>query len=145
MIMMTKEQFLKVKKSLILHEAERSYPYVDTVGKITIGIGYNLSDRGIDNDWIEKQFQEDVEYFYDQLCEFPWYHLLNEDRQIILIDMAFMGWKKFLEFDKMIHALEKNDYELAAQEMLNSKWAEEVKDRAVQLSYGMREGIYNVD
>lgn len=143
--MMAKEQFLKVRKSLVLHENERNYPYVDTVGKISIGIGYNLSDRGLSDDWIDKQFQEDVEYFYKNLCEFSWFHLLNEDRQIILIDMAFMGWKRFLEFEKMIQALEERDYESAAHEMMASKWAEEVKDRAVKLSQGMRIGVYDVE
>lgn len=141
--MMTKEFFSRVKQSLIAHEGFENYPYTDTVGKITIGIGYNLSDRGIDNEWINKQFQEDVNYFYGQLCEFPWFHLMNEDRQIILIDMAFMGWKRFLEFKEMISALEKRDYQRAADEMLDSEWAEEVGHRAIVLANGMRKGIYD--
>lgn len=143
--MMTKEQFLKVKKSLVLHEGWRDKPYVDSAGKITIGCGYNLSDRGIDGDWIDRQFKEDVEFFYKNLYEFPWFHLLNEDRQIVLVDMAFMGWKRFLGFEKMIDALERNDYELAAHEIMMSKWAEEVKDRAVQLSNGMKNGVYEIE
>lgn len=142
--MMTKETFLRIKRSLILHEGHENYPYTDPLGKITIGIGYNLTDRGIDNDWINKQFQDDVIFFYKNLCEFPWFHLLNEDRQIVLIDMSFMGWKRFLEFEKMISALEKRDYQKAADEMINSKWAEEVKDRAIKLAEGMRTGEYYV-
>ncbi len=142
--MMTKEQFLKVKKSLILHEGKRNHAYVDSVGKITIGIGFNLTDRGLDDEWIDNQFQSDVTYFYNNLCDFPWFHLLNEDRQIILIDMAFMGWKKFLGFKEMLTALADRNYERAALEMLDSKWAEEVKDRAVQLAEGMKTGVYNI-
>ncbi len=142
--MMTKEAFLRIKRSLVLHEGHENFPYIDSVGKISIGIGYNLSDRGLDNDWINNQFQQDVNFFYKNLCEFPWFHLLNEDRQIILIDMAFMGWKRFLGFEKMIDALERRDYEKAALEILNSKWADEVKDRAVQLAEGIRTGEYHV-
>jgi len=142
--MMTKEVFLRVKKSLIIHEGLNHFPYLDSVGKVTIGIGYNLTDRGIDSEWINSQFNLDVQYFYNQLCEFPWYHLLNEDRQIILIDMAFMGWKRFLEFEKMIEALDRRDYETAANEMLESKWAEEVKGRAALLAEGIRTGVYNI-
>jgi lysozyme len=142
--MMTQEQIIKLRKSLIAHEGLEHYPYVDSMGKITIGIGYNLSARGIDIEWINKQFNEDVSYFYKQLCEFPWYHLLNEDRQIVLIDMAFMGWKRFLEFETMLKALEKRDYDRAAREMLESRWASEVGDRAKQLAEGMRTGVYDV-
>lgn len=142
--MMTAQVLARVRQSLIKHEDYRNYPYVDSVDKITIGIGYNLTDRGIDNEWINKQFDSDVNYFYSNLCEFPWFHLLSDDRQIILIDMAFMGWKKFLGFGKMFEALLHRNYEGAAQEILNSKWAKEVKGRAVELADGMRTGVYHV-
>ena len=35
----------------------------------------------------------------------------------------------------MISALESHDYSLAAKEMLNSKWAEQVGERATQLAH----------
>lgn len=143
-MMMTSEMMQKLKASLIKHEGLRKFPYVDSVGKITIGIGYNLSDRGIDDQWINKQYLEDVNYFYLQLCEYPWYKELNSDRQVILIDMAFMGWKKFLEFKQLFVALAKHDYNLAAYNMLNSEWALQVKSRATQLAHGMLTGIYDV-
>jgi hypothetical protein len=88
--------------------------------------------------------EEDIEFFYKNLCEFPWFHLLSEDRQIVLIDMAFMGWLRFLEFEGMIDALERRDYGRAAHEMLQSPWAQEGKKRAEQLANGMRSGIYDL-
>lgn len=142
--MMSVEGMAKLRRSLIEHEELRHFPYVDTVGKVTIGIGYNLTDRGLPDDWINKQYLEDVVYFYDQLVQFPWFTTLNEDRQIVLVDMCFMGWKRFLEFKEMIAALEKSDFKQAAFEMLQSKWAEEVKNRAAQLAQGMLTGIYNI-
>lgn len=142
--MMTDEQLVKVKKSLVLHEGWRNFPYTDTLGNLTIGVGFNLSDRGLSDDWIQNQFFSDVNFFHKNLYEFPWYHLMSENRQVVLIDMAFMGWKKFLGFEKMIQALENLDYEAAAEEILNSDWAKEVKGRAIQLSEGMRTGVYNV-
>jgi lysozyme len=140
---MTPEMTAKLRQSLILHEKCNKFPYVDTVGKITIGIGYNLSDRGISDEWINTQFQQDITYFYNQLSEFLWFKDLNTDRQIVLIDMCFMGWKKFLQFKKMIAALEISDYKQAAFEMLNSKWSEQVKGRATSLAHGMLTGVYN--
>jgi lysozyme len=142
--MMTDEMQIKLKRSLIEHEGLKEFPYVDTLGNVTIGIGYNLSSRGLPDAWINVQYNQDVQYFYEQLCTFPWYLSLNQDRQIILIDMAFMGWKRFLGFTEMIAALERKDYLTASHEMLNSEWALEVKNRATELAAGMLSGVYNV-
>lgn len=137
---MTPDMQVKLRALLIDHEGKSNFPYVDTVGKITVGIGYNLSDRGLSDDWVDNQFESDVNYFYSQLFQFEWFKNLNEARQIALIDMCFMGVKKFLSFKKMIAALEKNDYQSAALEMLNSKWAGQVGRRATDLARIMREG-----
>ena len=141
-MMLPPQMLFKTRLSLIKHEGCRLYPYFDTSSppKITIGIGYNLSDRGVDLEWVNKQFLSDVNYFYDQLSKFDWWGQVSEDRQIILIDMAFMGWKRFLEFKEMIKALSIADYKQAAVEMLNSDWAKEVGQRAQDLAQGMHSG-----
>lgn len=141
---MTSEMLAKLRRSILKHESFRKYPYVDSVGKITIGIGYNLTNRGIDDEWINNQYLRDIDYFNRQLIQFPWFQQLTTDRQIVLIDMAFMGWKKFLTFNKMINAIEQNDFNQAAYEMLNSKWAQQVKSRAASLAQGMLTGIYEI-
>lgn len=141
---MTADMTLKLRRSLLEHEAYRKFPYLDTEGKITIGIGYNLTDRGIDDEWINRQYLMDITYFNSQLSNFPWFKDLNADRQIILVDMAFMGWKKFLEFESMFNALSIHDYQKASDEMLNSEWAKQVKNRSVTLAQGMLTGVYNV-
>jgi lysozyme len=143
-VMMTPELLAKLKRSLVEHEGHANFPYPDSVGKLTIGIGYNLSDRGLPDEWINQQYQQDVQYFYNQLNEFPWFNQLNADRQIVLIDMAFMGIKKFMGFKRMIAALERADYIDAANEMMDSKWADQVKSRAMQLAVAMSSGVYNV-
>ena len=56
------------------------------MGKITIGIGYNLTDRGMDDGWINHQYQSDVVYFYNQLMEFEWFKNLNSDKEQIIFD-----------------------------------------------------------
>ena len=143
--MMTQEMQAKLKRSLILHEGKKSFPYKDSVGKITIGIGYNLSDRGMPDQWIDQQYNQDVSYFYNQFCEnFPWYLELSEDRQVALVDMAFMGWKKFLTFKKMIAALAAKDYKQAAMEALHSNWALQVGNRATTIASVLLNGTYDI-
>ena len=141
---MTPEMLSKLRKSLIAHEDYRKFPYVDSLGKVTIGIGYNLTDRGMDDEWINSQYLKDVTYFNNQLSQFEWYQQLTPDRQIILIDMAFMGMKKLLTFKKMIAAIEQGDYKQASFEMLNSRWAHQVKNRATELAQSMLTGVYNI-
>jgi len=142
--MMTQEILVKLRRSLLRHEGYDKYPYIDSVGKITIGIGYNLSDRGMSDEWIANQYLEDVNYFYNKLSEFPWFLKLNHDRQIVLIDMCFMGIRKFLSFKKMIVALEKEDYVEAAREIVDSKWASQVGIRANVLADAMWKGVYDI-
>lgn len=133
--MMTAEMSTKLKQLLVKHEGKETFPYIDTVGKITIGIGYNLSDRGVSEKWINEQYDTDVNYFYTSLMnDYPWFHHLNEVRQMVLVDMAFMGYKRFQSFKKMLAWLSIFDYEKAAAEMLNSKWASQVHGRASELA-----------
>ena len=142
--MMTPEMLVKLKHSLIAHEGYEKFPYIDSVGKMTIGIGYNISDRGMTDEWINTQYLEDVTYFYSKWNEFPWFAKLNEARQIVLIDFSFMGWQKVLEFKGLFKALALDDYEQASKEMLHSEWADQVKNRSTQLAQGMLSGEYNV-
>ncbi len=142
--MMTSDSMSKLRRSLVLHEGYTNHVYVDTEGKLTVGIGYNLSDRGLDDDWINTQYLSDVTYFHSQLSTFSWFNLLCEDRKIVLIDMCFMGYKKFLQFHEMIGALSTGHYDAAAEAMLNSEWAIQVKKRATDLALAMRTGVYNV-
>jgi lysozyme len=142
-LIMTPEMTIKLRKSLVKHEGYNHFPYTDSLGKITIGIGYNLTDRGLSDKWISAQYQIDIEFFYSKLSTFSWFKDLNPDRQIVLIDMAFMGWRRFLEFKKMLDALAIHDYQTAADEMLHSDWARQVHSRAEELANGMLTGSYD--
>jgi len=142
---MTAEMVAKLRRSLILHEGMKNYPYVDTEGNITIGIGYNISARGLDDEWINTQYNKDVNFFYNRLYEdFDWFKTLNLDRQIVLVDMAFMGYKHFCSFKKMIDALSRGDYFIASKEMLDSEWGRKFSGRATQLAKAMLTGSYEI-
>lgn len=129
------------KQLLIKHEGYEKYPYTDTVGKITIGVGYNLTDRGLSDYWINAQLENDITYFYNFLnTTFGWFKSLNDPRQIALVDMCFMGAKNFITFKKMLAALAEKNYYLAAKEMLDSKWAKQVGNRAQELAEMIKTG-----
>ena len=69
--------------------------------------------------------------------------LVDSIRQLVLMDMAFnMGVPRLCKFIKMWAALEQYDYTKAAEEMLDSRWAKQVKTRATRLAHSMQHGVY---
>lgn len=121
-------------KLLVRHEDDKKRAYLDIYGNITAGIGHNLSAHDIADDIRSRWCREDATEFYNNLLTFPWFSKCNLARQIALIDMCFMGFKKFCGFQQMIAALAENNYQLAAKELLNSDYAKEVPTRAAELA-----------
>ena len=133
---------LTIQELLIRHEGLSLKPYKDTAGKLTIGIGRNLDDVGISHDESMILLNNDIQIAETELNKnINCYKILTANRQNVLIDMCFnMGIHKLLEFKNMLGALQKEDYKLAAQEMLNSHWAKQVGHRATELSEMMING-----
>jgi lysozyme len=134
----------KLTEQLKTHEGLRLKPYLCTSGKLTIGIGRNLESVGIRESEAELMLNNDIEETYVRLRNaWPKIILLDDVRQNVLINMAFnIGVSGLMKFHKMLNALSLTDYEQAAKEMLNSKWAKQVGYRALELSNQMRTGKY---
>lgn len=129
-------------RQLRLHEGERLKPYRCTAGKLTIGIGRNLEDRGITAEESAYLLSNDITGFYAALLrELPWVAQLDDVRQRVLLDMAFnMGIAGLLTFKNTLATIKAGDYEKAAGMMLQSRWAEQVGQRADRLSRMMFTG-----
>ena len=147
---------------LVLHEGLELLPYEDSLGINTIGIGRNLEHRGLSEaelghigkdlsdifEWgITKEqayylAKNDIEIVEKEVCEaHPCVVELDEIRQRIIIDMAFnMGVPRLNKFKKMWKAIEEENYEEAKIQMLDSRWANQVGNRAVRLSNAMESG-----
>ena len=125
-----------------LHEGLRLLPYRCTAGKLTIGWGRNLDDRGIDLDEAEYLLRKDLLLAEKDAKTFAGegWNSLSEVRKAVLIDMAFnLGSSRLSAFKKFKASLDGRDYERAAKEMLDSRWAVQVGRRATKLSEMMRE------
>ena len=133
---------MNLENQLELHEGRKKYPYRDTVGKLTIGVGHNLEDKGLSDAVINLILQEDIEEAKSELDRvLPAWQELDEVRQQVMIDMMFnLGAPRLMTFVKFRRALLVSDYEDAAAEMLDSKWAEQVGARADRLAEMMRSG-----
>lgn len=126
------------------HEGLRLKPYRCTAGKLTIGYGRNIEDKGISKKEAKYLLENDLEQVKEELrLLLLFWDILSEVRRAVLMDMCFnLGLNGFMKFKKMLSALENKDYELAAKEMLNSKWATQVKGRANELAFMMIEDRY---
>ena len=132
----------RLRYLLTKHEGLRLKPYLDTVGKITIGIGRNLDDKGISEDEANFLFENDVDEATIQVIKvFPNFHDWSINRQNALIDMVFnMGITRFMGFKKMIAAIKNGDWVTAAAEMRDSKWAEQLPRRVAELAIMVEKG-----
>lgn len=130
-----------IMEQLIMHEGLKLRPYKCSAGKLTIGIGRNLEDRGITKEEAIYLAKNDIQGVEQALALNHWYATLDPIRQKVIIDMAFnMGINGLLKFKKMILAIERRDFVKAADEMLDSLWAEQVGVRAKRLAEMMRNG-----
>ena len=134
--------YTRLKETLIRHEGKRQFAYVDTVGKLTIGIGRNLTDKGVTADEMVHMMNTNIrESELELRNEFPWFEQLGDVRQEVILNMCYnMGMPKLLGFKKMIKALEEFDYHEASKQMIKSKWYRQVKTRGAELAKVMRDG-----
>lgn len=124
-------------------EGVRAKAYRDTVGKLTIGVGRNLDDRGLSSDEIDYLLKNDIQIVLDELDKrLPWWRKMSVVRQRVLANMAFnMGLPVLLAFRNTLAAMESGRYDDAAAGMLSSKWAKQVGARADRLAKMMKEGM----
>ena len=127
------------------HEGLRLKPYLCTADQLTIGYGRNLEDMGISEGEATYLLQTDIDRCYSELKVFNWFHELDQVRQEALVSMLFnLGLPRFLSFKKMIARLIDKEYSQAAAELLNSRYAIQVGDRANELAYMLERGEYLV-
>ena len=134
----------KLIESIKHHEGCSLTPYEDTEGILTIGYGHNLR-YGISLATANQILREDISKAIDSFWRLPFAVILNcnTERRRVLVEMLYnLGFERMLEFRKMLGALEASDFQLAADEMLDSKWARQVGQRAKTLADTMRTGVW---
>ena len=135
---MTPETIARLDDDLARDEGFRDRVYIDTVGVPTIGRGINLNEP-VDHDILQTMYERRRNRVLDQCASIKGFSLLSEPRQAVLANMLYnLGWPRLHEFQKMFVALSLDDFDRAAAEMLDSKWARQVGDRARRLATQMR-------
>lgn len=130
-----------LKEQLVRHEGLRLTVYDCPAGYKTIGVGRNLEGKGITEEEALYLLENDINYFTEQLRDnLDWFDDIPEEKQQILVNMAFnLGVAGLMNFKNMLSAVEEGRWSDASTEMLDSKWADQVGTRAIELSGAMAE------
>ncbi len=125
-----------VAEQLIEHEGLKLKPYRCPAGKLTIGVGRNLEERGISEDEALFLLNSDISECLEDLQKLfsNKFASLPESVQRVLVDMRFnLGATGFRGFKKMIKAVKEEDFAQAALEMQDSRWFQQVGNRGMKL------------
>jgi len=131
-----------LKKSLKAHEGVKASLYKDTEGHVTGGCGHNF-DQPLPDKLIELILDFDVQVAIEELDRaFPSWRTHSSARQNVLIELMFnLGAPRLGQFIRFWYALEQRNYSVAAQELLQSKWATQVKGRAETLATRLKDDV----
>ena len=160
-VQMQQQDYVQRAKNIIKkHEGTRNKVYTDTKGHPTIGIGFNLDRNDADtiltkvgaskpkvlagealsDDQVDRIFTmtfEEATKAVKQLV--PTFESLPDNVKIVLLDMMFnMGPNKLQQFEKFLTAVKSNNFTMAAKEMVNSKWYNQVGNRSIRLAKLMK-------
>lgn len=135
---------IQLINSIEHHEGYRDRAYQDTEGVWTIGYGTNLQELRIDEALARAWLLKDIDAAGLYAKRFPEYQKLDTlARQNVFTEMVYnMGPSRVAGFRNMLAAIRVGDWDDAAKEMLDSKWARQVGRRAETLAALMKEGRY---
>lgn len=132
----------RLRDQLKKHEGVRQFVYDDCTGKLideacfvrgkpTIGVGRNLADRGLDEAEIDFLLDNDINDCLAEAQKFRWFEALDPVRQAAVTELLFnLGLTRLSGFKKFLNFMNEHRYTQAAEELLDSKWAQQVKGRA---------------
>ena len=144
---MTEELFEQIKLDLTKHEGCKTEVYLCSEGIPTAGIGHALygdeeMDVGTDVDMeqVLEWFKEDCdEALADCRVLFLNFDSLPDQVKRVLVNMAFnIGRTRLGKFKNLIKAVNEGRWTKAADEMVDSRWYNQVGNRSVELENWMR-------
>jgi lysozyme len=141
----------RLREELAEDEGCKYEIYLDHLGLPTFGIGALIKEHDpeygqpvgtpVSEDRVRKRFNldiavtiEDCQVLYDDFDDLP------EEAQLVIANMMFnMGRPRLSKFKGMKAGVDARDWERAADEMVDSRWHDQVPNRAKRLVKRMRD------
>ena len=135
-----------VKQRIKEHEGFRDTVYSDSLGFATIGYGHLVlpTDNFVEGvtypkEQLEVLFDKDFQIALTSANELVDGLDLNHIAKGVIIEMCFqLGKPRVMKFKKMWEALRNNDFEEAANQMIDSAWHKQTTSRCESLAATMR-------
>ena len=140
----------KLREELEADEGVKYEIYNDHLGYATFGIGHLILDSdpeqgssvgtAVSESRVAEAFESDIVQVVSD-CEtlYPDFESLPEDAQRIIANMMFnMGRPRLSKFKGMKRGVDAQDWDAAADEMIDSNWYKQVTNRADRLVNRMR-------
>jgi lysozyme len=135
----------ELSNQLRIHEGVRSHVYRCTSGLETIGVGRCVAEGslGLSDDEIDYLLENDIKRCKQELTTFSWFIDLDSVRQDAMVNLCFnLGLSRLTLFSNALSAMADSNYERAAMEFLDSKWARQVGHRSEEVAHMIRTGRY---
>jgi len=132
----------RLRKQLIKHEGVEYTLYKCPADQWTLGVGRNVQSRGISHETAMQMLDEDIDICINELQQtVSYWDDLPERVKEALINLCFnMGISRLMAFKKTFGYLREGMYEKAADELLESRYANQVGQRAIDVANMIREG-----
>ena len=123
------------------HEGFRAKVYQCTEGYDTIGYGFAIKDLELDEDISEMILMQKLDNLMTRIGKtFVWWRSADSTVKDVVVEMCYqLGVSGFSKFKKTIDHLENKRYGKASAEMLDSRWAKQTPNRALELSNLIKE------
>lgn len=140
----------KLKKELAIDEGVKHEIYLDHLGYPTFGIGHLIKKDDpeygspvktpVSEERVDECFKEDIKITLgDCLTLYDDFYELPEEVQLIIANMMFnMGLPRLSKFRGMKRGVDAQDFNKAADEMVDSRWYSQVPNRSARLVERMR-------
>ena len=130
-------------EDLTLEEGYRAHCYTCSAGAHTVAIGRNIDKGagglGISKEEAEHLLRNDIDRCIEECERLDWFHYIGGARQAAIIHLCFwIGFPRLRKFKRMAAAFAVDDYDTAANELLDSKLARDVPARAGRLAEVIR-------
>ena len=140
------QDYQELKERIKKHEGYVSTVYKDSLGFATIGYGHLIVDgdpyeEGQDYSKVilDEQFEKDFDIALSGAEKILGVSDMNFKAKCVIIEMVFqLGIGGVSKFKKALKAVDEEDWDTAADEMLDSKWSKQTPERAAELSSTMR-------
>jgi lysozyme len=145
--MISEELEVQIKEDLVKHEGCKTEVYLCSEGIPTAGIGHMLLEvDGLEVgddvpmetvlEWFDSDYKEAVT---DCCAVFLDFGSLPDQVKRVLVNMAFnLGRNRLSKFKNMVTAVNEGNWIKAANEMVDSRWYNQVGNRSVELENWMR-------